>query len=276
MGYIYETTNLVNGTKYIGLSSKKEFDESYLGSGLILIKAVKKYGRENFKVKPLEYHYSKQSLIDAERRVIKERKANISDKYYNICEGGQWGNVVSGMSKERKEVMSEKISKKRKAWFNNNPEQRELYAKRMSEMASGKKLSEEDKARLQKAQKEDRINNPEKYKKAIEKGLQTRKDNNSNPWLTKKHPWIGKEHSTETKEKIANTIKSKKRINKASLLIEDEEEIVFDNCTDLRMYLRKNKNFTKEESLKVNDKDFYKGYKIKKHKVYYTTLDENL
>lgn len=276
MGYIYETTNLINGTKYIGLSSKKEFDESYLGSGLILIKAVKKYGRENFEVKPLEYHDSKEKLIEAERRVIKERKANISDKYYNICEGGQWGNVVSGMSKERKEAMSEKISKKRKAWFNNNPEQRELYAERMREMATGKKLTEEDKARLQKAQREDRQNNPEKYKDAVKRSHEIRKKNGTNPWLTKKHPWIGREHSTETKEKIANTIKSKRRINKASLLIEDGEEIVFDNCADLRMYLRKNKNFTKEESWKVNDKDFYKGYKIKKHKVYYTTLDENL
>lgn len=276
MGYIYETTNLVNSIKYIGLSSKKEFDESYLGSGLILIKAVKKYGRESFEVKPLEYHDSKEKLIEAERRVIKERKANISDKYYNICEGGQWGDVVSGMSEERKEAMGEKISKKRKAWFNNNPEQRELYAERMREMATGKKLSEEDKARLQKAQREDRQNNPEKYKDAVKRSHETRKKNGTNPWLNKKHPWIGREHSTETKEKISNTIKSKKRVGKASLLIENEEEIVFDSCLDLRTYLRKNKNFTKEESWKVNDKDFYKGYKIKKHKVYYTTLDENL
>ena len=277
MGYIYETTNLINGRKYIGLSSKKEFDKSYLGSGLILKKAVEKYGRENFEVKPLEYHDSKEKLIEAERRVIKERKANISDKYYNICEGGQWGDVISGMSEESKKAMGEKISQKRKNWFNNNPHQRKNYAERMRKIASGKKLSEEDKARLQKAQKEDRQNNPEKYKDSIKKGQETKKKNGTdNPWLTKKHPWIGKNHSTETKEKISNTIKNKKRISKASLIIENGEEIVFDSCGDLRMYLRKNKNFTKEESWKVNDKDFYKGYKIKKHKAYYITLDKNL
>lgn len=276
MGYIYETTNLINGRKYIGLSNKEQFDSSYLGSGSILKKAIKKYGRESFKVKPLEYHYNKQSLIDAERRVIKERKANISDEYYNICEGGQWGDVISGMSEESKKAMGEKISKKRKDWFNNNPHQRKLYAERMRKMSSGKKLSEEDKIRLQKAQKEDRQKNPEKYKDAIKKSRETKKKNGTNLWLNKKHPWLGKEHSKETKEKISNTLKNKKRISKASLIIENGEEIVFDSCGDLRMYLKKDKNFTKEESWKVNDKDFYKGYKIKKHKVYYITLDKNL
>ena len=51
---------------------------------------------------------------------------------------------------------------------------------------------------------------------------------------------------------------------------------MFDRCLDLRMYLRKEKNFTKVESQKVNCNEFYRGYKMKKHKIYYTTLDKNL
>ena len=46
--YIYLTTNLINGKKYIG----KHFGaicDSYLGSGTLLQRAIAKYGKENFK-----------------------------------------------------------------------------------------------------------------------------------------------------------------------------------------------------------------------------------
>ena len=42
-GYIYETTNLINGMKYIGLHTASKFEgTNYLGSGTKLIEAVKK------------------------------------------------------------------------------------------------------------------------------------------------------------------------------------------------------------------------------------------
>jgi len=48
-GYIYETTNLINGKTYIGKKQGK-FDKTYYGSGMILQQALKKYGRKNFEV----------------------------------------------------------------------------------------------------------------------------------------------------------------------------------------------------------------------------------
>lgn len=50
VGYIYLTINRVNNKKYIGKHStlSGEKDKSYLGSGFILSKAVKKYGSKNF------------------------------------------------------------------------------------------------------------------------------------------------------------------------------------------------------------------------------------
>src|SRR3990167_2537894 len=45
---IYKTTNLVNGKHYIG-SHKGTHNDSYLGSGVALKAAIKKYGVENFK-----------------------------------------------------------------------------------------------------------------------------------------------------------------------------------------------------------------------------------
>ena len=45
-GYIYETTCKPTGKKYIGLhkTDKDILDESYLGSGKIILKAINKYG----------------------------------------------------------------------------------------------------------------------------------------------------------------------------------------------------------------------------------------
>ena len=46
MGFVYKTTNLIDGKIYIGKYSGK--DKKYLGSGTYLKNAINKYGRENF------------------------------------------------------------------------------------------------------------------------------------------------------------------------------------------------------------------------------------
>jgi hypothetical protein len=43
---VYCTTNIINGKKYIGSDSNN--NPKYLGSGVYIKKAIKKYGRENF------------------------------------------------------------------------------------------------------------------------------------------------------------------------------------------------------------------------------------
>ena len=48
-GYIYKTTNLINGKIYVG-KHKGAFTEKYLGSGVHLKRAVKIYGKECFSV----------------------------------------------------------------------------------------------------------------------------------------------------------------------------------------------------------------------------------
>jgi hypothetical protein len=44
---IYCITNLINGKKYIGSDSNN--NPKYMGGGTYLKKAIKKYGKENFK-----------------------------------------------------------------------------------------------------------------------------------------------------------------------------------------------------------------------------------
>ena len=59
-GYVYKTTNTVNGLVYIGKHSTEKvretqsLDESYYGSGIKLRKAISKYGIDSFVVEILE------------------------------------------------------------------------------------------------------------------------------------------------------------------------------------------------------------------------------
>ena len=47
-GFIYITTNMVNGKRYIGQKKFCDGWKTYLGSGKLLKKAIKKYCKENF------------------------------------------------------------------------------------------------------------------------------------------------------------------------------------------------------------------------------------
>ena len=87
-GYIYETTNLINGKKYIGQHRSLKFDNNYLGSGTYLRNAINKYGKENFKVRLIEECESMEDLNIKEKYYINKFKADLSKDYYNITAGG--------------------------------------------------------------------------------------------------------------------------------------------------------------------------------------------
>jgi group I intron endonuclease len=84
--FIYITTNKVNNKKYVGLckSNKKNVD-TYLGSGKLLNKAIKKYGVDNFYRNIIEYHENLDDAIQAEKTFILENGCHISDDWYNIA-----------------------------------------------------------------------------------------------------------------------------------------------------------------------------------------------
>ena len=98
-GYIYKTTNLINDKIYIGQKTSEIFIESYKGSGVILKKALNKYGEENFKVEILERCNSKDELDLAEKKWIEILKSTDNSIGYNIAEGGQGGNLGEEVNK---------------------------------------------------------------------------------------------------------------------------------------------------------------------------------
>ena len=136
--FIYMTTNLINGHKYIG-KHHGELNDSYLGSGLLLKQAVKKYGKENFTREIIENCKSKEDLDSREKYWIKYYNATESEDFYNITSGGD-GGFGSGKNspwygKHLSETTKEKLSKMKTG--ENNP----FYGKTHSDTVK-KKLSE--------------------------------------------------------------------------------------------------------------------------------------
>ena len=93
-GYIYKTTNLINNKFYIGQHKHKTFDVNYFGSGNIITKAIKKYGKSNFKCEIIEKCNNKTNLNNKEIYWINKLNPD-----YNISTGGTGGNLGNEVNK---------------------------------------------------------------------------------------------------------------------------------------------------------------------------------
>lgn len=88
---IYKTTNIINNKIYIGKDESN--NPNYLGSGILLNAAIKKYSRENFKKEILEICKDKNELEIREIYWISKFNTTNRNIGYNITEGGTGGNT---------------------------------------------------------------------------------------------------------------------------------------------------------------------------------------
>ena len=83
-GYVYLTTNLVNGMKYVGGKKSNRFlGTGYLGSGKELKRAIHEYGRDSFKVELLEECDTLKELNESEVKWIIKFNAAEFEEFYN-------------------------------------------------------------------------------------------------------------------------------------------------------------------------------------------------
>jgi group I intron endonuclease len=140
-GYIYKTTNLINGRLYIG-QRKGTFTPEYLGSGKIIKIAIKQYGKNNFRLEVLAFATTYQMLNGLEMKYIYEYRQIFGDRFlYNITDGG-------GGSSGR--IFSEESKKKmRLSWIGRKPKiLSDDHKKKIGLSQFGKKLSEEHRKNL--------------------------------------------------------------------------------------------------------------------------------
>lgn len=87
---IYKITNIVNSKIYIGQHKTDDLNDEYMGSGLRLNRAIKKYGLDNF-IKEILYVFdNEEDMNSKEKELVNEEYIN-SGKTYNLCPGGKGG-----------------------------------------------------------------------------------------------------------------------------------------------------------------------------------------
>lgn len=127
-GYVYITINLINNKKYVG--SHSTWNRNYIGSGRLLIKAIKKYGRNNFANYIIDLSVSKEDLKIKEEFYINKFNACKRDEWYNISCTAHGGNTISEFTEEELEEFKKNISN----GFKNMPkERRESWLKNLKE-----------------------------------------------------------------------------------------------------------------------------------------------
>lgn len=130
-GYIYKTTNLINNKIYIGQHKGCIFDPYYYGSGSWFIKAVKKYGKENFKCEILEECSTLEILNEREIYWIEFYQSRNPSTGYNLAKGGN--QVVVGCTEQEIKMISKMILDSTEENIYNVVKEAELYGLRVYE-----------------------------------------------------------------------------------------------------------------------------------------------
>ena len=175
---IYKITNLINGKFYIGQHITSNLEDDYMGSGLYIKNAIKKYGKENFKREFL-FVFDNESDMDKKEKELVTVEFCLRTDTYNICEGGFGGGF---------------------RYINRN------------NLSTGKLFSNSEEAKKKKSNTVKNLWNTGYYNdnslKISEKMKLT--------WMKNGHNWSGKHHSSETKIKMSHSQQGKQLGSKNS------------------------------------------------------------
>ena len=143
IGYVYLTTNLVNGKQYVGQHLHDGFDVKYKGSGHYIKKAFDKYGWDNFDCKVICWCSTQTQLDEAEDNYIK-LLGTMYPNGYNLKGGGSHGKT----HKETRKKLSEANKGKHQT-----KETKQKISETLSKVLKGHKVSEETRKKLSEANK---------------------------------------------------------------------------------------------------------------------------
>ena len=283
-GYVYITTNLLNGKKYIGKKTSPKFIKSYKGSGKDIREDIKQYGTENFSVEMLQEYETKDELNRGEREWIAKYNASESEQFYNIARGGlgfDLGITRELLGDERYEKYIQSLSKGVKESYDKIPGLREKRAELFRETRKGMTVSQEQKDNTSKRMKEYWSENRELAMERMAKGWETYKEHykDHSVWDEHPHPWLGKKHSEETRKKISEhtDVKGIKnpRATSGVVLFNGEEVFSFNLLQQAHEYLG-NLGIDRRKRYRMIHGETINGYSIIKHTKSQTTIETQL
>ena len=224
---IYKITNLINNKIYIGKHKTSDLNDNYIGSGVYIKRAIKKYGIENFKKEILHYCTSEEEMNNLELQIVNKDFLNRSD-VYNINLGGlgSWDYVNHTLHLNGNKMVIK------------NKTLEEIKAIRQKAIIKGKETRSIHK------QDKDYIEEERKRRSLAMK----------NTWKIKKHPWIGRKHSVESKQKMSQ---SHENIGCG------EKNSQYGTIWIYNLKLKLNKKIKKEELNLYLNQGWFKGRKLK-------------
>jgi len=236
---IYKITNNINDKVYIGKDEKN--DDNYFGSGLLIKRAIEKYGKDNFSKIVLEKCDTQLELNYKEIFWINELNS-ISPNGYNLTIGGTGGDTFSNQTDDRKKEIIEKRTKttfsRHGLDFFKKPKSEETK-KKISVACTGLKFENRKSAILTEEHK-NKISEANKGKKRTD-------DQKNNLSVAK----TGTHHSEETKLKLSEKLKCNtnakgyKHTEEAKKMMSEKKK----GCHGNKGYV-----YTEEKRIKRNEK----------------------
>ena len=169
--YIYKTVNTINNKFYIGMHSTDNLEDDYIGSGTVLARSIRKYGKENFVKEILEYFPDRDSLREREGEIVNEDFVN--DKMcMNVKLGGEKGNFGTTMPNRKSSPLSESHKSnisKGNIGKNTGAPKSEEHKQKLREANLGKTQTEETKAKRGESVKEYWLSNPNAEESKLKK-----------------------------------------------------------------------------------------------------------
>lgn len=193
---IYKITNIINNKVYIG--QDKNNKPNYLGSGNLIKRAIKKYGKENFIKEILCTCDTIEDLNIKERFYIEKYRSTDKELGYNISVGGTNGTMlnrkhsdetkekirISSLGKKKSEEHCKNIGLSKKGRFVSDEERRKRSDNCFLKGLKKGPLSNETKEKISKS------------KKGKFPSKET-KEKMSNSHIGIKNSFYGKNHSEE-------------------------------------------------------------------------------
>lgn len=147
---VYKITNKVNGKIYIGVHCTDDLNDGYMGSGLGIKAAIKKYGIDNFTKEILVDYDSAEVAYRLEKMLVNEDFVKRRNTY-NMNIGGKGGSVKGSRTAWNKGMTFTK------EWIEKHHSHKPLSdgaKKKISDSKKGKpgtKHTDETKAKISKA-----------------------------------------------------------------------------------------------------------------------------